>query len=541
MLMIKGYIKGLPKMLVWTIVRAAASFLIVLIIHTWLVIYKNEGFAPDPNNPVYRLIAFASTKAGSLAFWSITAFILSSLAGRIFFSGFKKLFADLASTPNWIITSFQKAGNSAIPALLSGVMLAAVSSFIIKSNYLMLTLAIGILLSYTSGEQGMWFLFLSTAWSDFKRLFMKDKAIKHGPVSVLIFGLMLGMFIAAALYSLLWARIILVVLGVAGFVLLFRKKKITPRTLVWLGFFIFLQALIWKAAGVLADDGGWAEAGGSFWSWWNSPGRSTAIGMGVPPGLASLLGALLGGGGVPKPPPIPEVMDYNVSGWKWVQENGKWVLYQADETGQTYGKGLPQSIFEADPEGFGNLVQIYTQPTCSNDAAVDKVNNALSNYGNAYTDNFTMQGWQSMNNADKEASMRNLSRLVAEAAGVDPNTITFRLFSDPSTGLNGQFLPNSRVIELNTNSDNFNNPLKMIQTLAHEMRHAAQSDPKAELGGDKNYRDLISWNDKNENYQGADTDFTRYSGQLLERDADSFGRDVSRAIIQQVIKNKVGL
>ena len=61
-------------------------FLLVLAIHTFFVVVKNDGFWPDANNPVYRMIAFPETRAGALAFWGIAAFLISSLAGRIWFN-----------------------------------------------------------------------------------------------------------------------------------------------------------------------------------------------------------------------------------------------------------------------------------------------------------------------------------------------------------------------------------------------------------------------------------------------------------------------
>ena len=65
------------------------------------------------------------------------------------------------------------------------------------------------------------------------------------------------------------------------------------------------------------------------------------------------------------------------------------------------------------------------------------------------------------------------------------------------------------------------------------MRHAAQSDPSVDMGGDQTYRDLITWNDQNTNYQAPGADYTRYAGQLLERDAESYGDDISRAFISR--------
>lgn len=169
---------------------------------------------------------------------------------------------------------------------------------------------------------------------------------------------------------------------------------------------------------LFADDGGWYESGGTLSLWWDAPGREDALAMGFPPALGASLGALFGGNFVvstdpdlqvmvadpnsgasdsipadsafpevqvagepdtpmpetvafpqpdgpvqgPEPPPqIPPVKDYNVDGWQWVMENDSWVLYQATPDGTTYGAGIPQSVFEADPESAACVARVGTR------------------------------------------------------------------------------------------------------------------------------------------------------------------------------------
>ncbi|NJD02933.1 MAG: hypothetical protein FIA99_10160, partial [Ruminiclostridium sp.] len=262
-LLIKGYFKSIPSMVIWTIVRAAAAFLIVLILHTYLIVVKNEGFAPDPNNPLYRLMSFPGNKAGAAAFWGIAAFLLSSLAGRIWFGGPVKLFADFAGTPNWVIKSFKKAEKSGLPVLLGAVAAALIASLFIKNNYLIITTVIGIFLSYISRQQGLWFLFLSTALSDFKKLFMKNKTVNHGIVSVFVLGLMLGLILTPVIPLKPYGEIFAAALCIAGIILL-QKKKLTPGAAMWALSFLVFQAILFKVTGVYADDGGWQAAGGTL-------------------------------------------------------------------------------------------------------------------------------------------------------------------------------------------------------------------------------------------------------------------------------------
>lgn len=462
--------------------------------------------------------------------------MLSSIAGRIWFGGPVKLFADIVSTPDWTIKSFRKAGKIALPVLLAAIAIAAPASLLLKSSYVILITAIAIFLSYTSQTQGMWFLIISTAWSDFKRLFLTKKNINHGTASIFVLGLGIGLLIAYWIPFKPYGNFILAVICLS-LIILYSKRKLNPKTLLLLISATVFNIIVWKIQSVYADDGGWQEAGGTFWSWWNSPGRAAAIAMGVPPSLASLLGSLLGGTQTPKPPPIPEVMDYNREDWRWVNENGKWVLYQTDKNGNKFGRGIPQSIFDTDPEFAGNMIRIYTQPTCNMTSFSDKMEQTMENFGRGYTDHFTRDGWQKMDNHQRSVVLEQLARQVADISGIDPNSFRVNMVRE-SPGSYGSWNASTRILEINQNCSSFNNPYEMILTVAHEMRHAAQCDPNLDLGGDKDYRNMISWNDRNENYQAAGTDFTRYSGQLLERDAENFGHAITRTIIRNAYNNR---
>ncbi|MDD5603045.1 MAG: hypothetical protein PHG48_03040 [Eubacteriales bacterium] len=539
--MIRGFIRSIPKQVLWTVLRAVLSFAAVFILHTWLVVFRNDGFRPEPSLPFYRLIAFDETRSQSLVFWSIAAFLLSSFAGRIFYGGFRRLFADFVSTPDWVISNLRKAGKYSLPSYLTGILLSVAISFLIKSNYVITIGALALFLSITSGAQGMWFLVLSTGWSDIKRLFLRNKNVNHSPVAVFIFGLTLGMILAASFSQLLWGKIAIIGLSVAGLIIVIVKKRVSPSALVWLGAFIAFQAVILKVSGVFADDGGWKEAGATFKSWWDSEGRSQAVAMSFPPGFSAFLGAFFGGGALPKPPPIPEVMDYNAESLKWHNENGKWVLYQTDNAGNKYGKGIPQSLFNADPKSLDENVKIFTQPTCDYSNAIEKIENLMDNLGEGYTDHFTPDGWKALTTVQKEKSLAALADILADAAGVKAKHFSVNLEQRSDTYNCGSWNEKTGKITINTNSVIFDNPFKIIKVLAHEVRHVAQ-DPdnlifgNADLGGGEEYKNLIRWN--YDNYTNSTSDYTRYSAQLVERDADAFGRKIGTAVFHKVYKNK---
>jgi hypothetical protein len=230
-------------------------------------------------------------------------------------------------------------------------------------------------------------------------------------------------------------------------------------------------------------------------------------------------------------------MDYNVDGWQWVMENDSWVLYQATPDGTTYGAGIPQSVFDADPESFGNRVAIYTVPTARDTAAIERVEQQLGTMPEETLDSFEPNKWQSLTHAQRVEAIQSMLVAIANATGLNHRVINLQVGHDSSAEYGGSWTPNIGQLFINTNNPNYRNPQHVLRVLAHEMRHAVQQDPSLEIGGGDRYRELIDWNITRGNYRPSDdrvTGFTRYSAQLLERDADAFGNAVADLVEREL-------
>ncbi len=525
-LLLLGVLKGIPKHALKVAIKAGVSFAVVLIVHTYMVVVKNEGFSPNPSSPIYKLMNLQGTEKTAVAFWGIATFLATSIFARIRHGGPKKFINDMLETPSWAKNSFKLSGKASWPAIIVTVLLAMLSSLLIKNNYIVITLAIGILLSVTTKTKSIWFLAISTGWSDLRRLFKTRAEINPGLITLMILGLGLGFLAAYILPYPPYSTYVLVVAAIAGGILI-KTKKVTPKAMMWVIGFAAVQLLFFKTLSVFADDGGWNESGGNFWSWIRSPGAAEAFRRGFNPAMAAFLASLAAGSGATPPPPIPGVMDYNKSGWHWIQKDGKWVLGQTGPDGKNIaGTGLPQSIFDTDPSLAGDNINIYTQPTPDFTKHMDNLEKYTASLDDRFTKNLTPEGWRGLDDRQKMIMLNNMAREIATSTGVKPGS--FRLILDPNETSTACWHGGSRTITISPTSKEFDSPYGALLTIAHEIRHGAQEDHANPLEGGEEYRRLATFNDKN--YQGAGTDFTRYSGQLLERDSENFGRAVGRAI-----------
>lgn len=249
---------------------------------------------------------------------------------------------------------------------------------------------------------------------------------------------------------------------------------------------------------------GWPAAGA---------GLAGAMTVAILTGLAGL-----GGGWTPK---MPGVQDYNKSGWIWMRDpaNGRWYMSQGS------GHPIPVSIYGVDPTVMGNNVAIYNHPTCDMTSAADTAEASFDKSMPAgFAEKLKPENWRKLSLADRQAAVRQMSDVIADAAGVRRGS--YRVVFDPNLDGCAEWSGRNRTVTINPNTKEMRSPYGSVQALAHEIRHAAQEDYNNPLSGaPKDYRDLMTFNDKG--YKGAGKDFTRYSGQLIERDAENFGRAVA--------------
>lgn len=136
---------------------------------------------------------------------------------------------------------------------------------------------------------------------------------------------------------------------------------------------------------------------------------------------------------------------------------------------------------------------------------------------------FQEDAWDELDNAERIGAIKALIDTLANMLGID-NIPDLELF-DGAEDLRGQFVARENKIEINTVG--FEMPGRLVETIAHEMRHAYQ-EMRAMLGETKqdilyalNFENYIS---PVEIGDGKYLFFTDYQEQLVEAEARAFAK-----------------
>ena len=144
-------------------------------------------------------------------------------------------------------------------------------------------------------------------------------------------------------------------------------------------------------------------------------------------------------------------------------------------------------------------------------------------------ENFKPEKWEVMNEAQRMVAIKVVVQETAERLGIDkvPNVALY----DGDINDCGYFNPDSNEINLNRNL--FSNPIELLDTAMHELRHAFQRirADKSETWEDK----LYAYNYDNyitpfELPDGNYLFFTDYMKQYVEVDARAFASKITEAL-----------
>lgn len=291
------------------------------------------------------------------------------------------------------------------------------------------------------------------------------------------------------------------------------------------------------------------------------PAGTTTSAAAIASALMGLLGAASGlvpkpGSGVSTLRVVPtQLGEYHGDMWHWVYRNGKWQMIQGynvqkegwyeDPDGvrryyklgqfRSFGKPIPGSIFTLpDPSLLGARGAIFTTPTTDVTGNATAATKALGDFlDTGVGKNLDPAVWKTLDARQRSVVIKGLVSRGARATGLTDTRMNIVVGHDADRGLGGSWAPRSRELFINTNSSKFDDPQEVVRVIFHELRHAAQGDPKAQIG-DASYDKLMKWNDAAANYHDSGTDYTRYSGQLQERDADVAGKAIRDAVFKHL-------
>ncbi|MDZ4216880.1 MAG: hypothetical protein U1C97_01005, partial [Candidatus Gracilibacteria bacterium] len=257
----------------------------VLILHTFFLVYLNEGWKSGPWDGY--LVTVKSWASATIS-WTILSGIVFLLARSIIEKGLAKTLVGILSTPLSWSRSVEQTG-----IVLSNILLLFSASLtILLSSHLFsiadLALTLWFMVSIGSGllpSLIMFFYLLINSLS-------KGKLDRHLdlPKSLHItslvflgasFGFLLGFLIEQDLY-------LAIAFAIIAVFLLFKRKKIDESAILT-GMLIMAGYFFWKKHLAFADDGGWDEAGSTLAGWLNSDGAFKTIQFGLWPSFGTAL------------------------------------------------------------------------------------------------------------------------------------------------------------------------------------------------------------------------------------------------------------
>jgi len=292
---IKGFFRNIPKTILFQLIKFGAVFLVVFILHAYLLTVKNEGYNVDWNNPYAAITKLKGVNYAVSAFWGFFSFFLTVILSRII-KGPGTFIKEIATTPVFLFRSMKESGEAAPVSIFFGMALALMSYLVIKSPYMHILYALLLIMSLTKQNKGLLLLMLKLGWQDWHRFFNTKKAgqkANNNTVSVFILGLAIGLFIVYFLpmkpYSPFILAILLLVLCI-----LIKTKKVSPTAAMMILTFFTFSIIIFKGQHVFADDVGWSEGGSTLKGLVNSPGFGSALASGLGPSTAAAGGTLAG-------------------------------------------------------------------------------------------------------------------------------------------------------------------------------------------------------------------------------------------------------
>jgi hypothetical protein len=295
LMMVKGFITGLPKMILRNIVKIVIVTVAILVIHTYLLVDLNEGFWYDQYNKLSGMINVRDAETGAITFWAVAMMLLTQLWRKSRSKGITKTLGEVLSLPVWLGSCIRDAGKARFVALSVGAAIAILASIFITSNWTVLVLAVMTAFSFSARAQSLLMIAINLTISDFSKVFRKGR--KRSPSlatsSLVVGGIAIGFVVSLFLPDIFILQIGLVALLIVLSILQ-AKNFISTSTAAGVLIFSGIQLILMKYNIAFADDGGLSEAGGTWSSWIGSPGSGDAVKMGATPAAAGATGALVG-------------------------------------------------------------------------------------------------------------------------------------------------------------------------------------------------------------------------------------------------------
>ncbi len=349
-MIIVGIVKGIPRLIKHKLIRLVIVFVGVLLINTYLLAYKNEGYNPTPGNKWLQITAVRGNIVWVSANWTMITFFSMNIFYRIKENGLKNFIVDFLSSPKLLFVKAKESKESGIPTFFITTAIVLIITIFINNKLFLLLGAFMVFMSFTKREKGMLLYFFVLLKNDLKKMFKLKGEVNQASTYLMLFSVIFGFIISYFIKRALYIEILSVLL--IALAILYKNKKISSKAISMLFVFFSVNFIYFKLFGkVYADDFGANEAGGTFVDLVKSPGGGTAIKIGLRPAAGSVGGVILAEG-VRELSSILEVIPT-------MDETGDVVEGIAEEVPEEIVEEIPEEIPEEIDE---TTEEIYEEP-----------------------------------------------------------------------------------------------------------------------------------------------------------------------------------
>lgn len=260
----------------------------VWIFHIYLMVGPNEGFYVKARHPILGEVLNAPGGGGGILFWLLAGILLGTVVIRLFTRGVGPFFKQLSGMVPFVRASIQASGRRGLAAACFGAAFALLVALILRNFMASLVLFLLTLIALLMQQRSLPALIMRFVFPKLSR----GASLNPAFIGMIVGGMTIGFLLGVIPWWIAWLIFLILALGGGVALLLLKPGSVKLGR----GMAILLMGLMLFSltTPVLADEGGWQEAGGTFDSWWNSDYADPAIEMGILPGLFAAFGALLG-------------------------------------------------------------------------------------------------------------------------------------------------------------------------------------------------------------------------------------------------------
>ncbi len=127
----------------------------ILLVHAYLVVVKNEGFGPDPNNPYLPMVAMHKYYQTAMGFWAFAGFLVSTVLARIGRDGVPTFLKEVGGAPLWLVHSLAMTGLAGIYRLLQWTAVGLLLALLVRNPFTLWLYALMLFFSFTARAKGV--------------------------------------------------------------------------------------------------------------------------------------------------------------------------------------------------------------------------------------------------------------------------------------------------------------------------------------------------------------------------------------------------